>query len=207
MVEFARWLADQGIEWPENLWAGTSITSQKTASRAKRLFDVPAKVRFLSVEPMWSAVDLHEAFYVGDEGGWEWAGAKRQIISWVICGGESAQRGFKPRPFDLAWARSLRDQCKAADVPFFMKQLGLMPIYTVPGPLGLSDRGMSLTTNLVLRDSHGGDWNEWPDDLRVRQVPKVEAVRIGGEIVIVPRGNLREPAMIVPAERQGELWA
>lgn len=72
--------------------------------------------------------------------------------SWVICGGES---GPDARPFDLDWARSIRGQCASAGVPFFFKQAG---------------------SNVVghrFRDSHGGDMNEWPADLRVRQFPGV----------------------------------
>jgi hypothetical protein len=94
-------------------------------------------------------------------------------LHWIICGGES---GRHARPFDLAWARSIRDQCQAASVACFIKQLGSRPIYTAPGPLGLDRRGMTLTTNLVLRDPKGGDPDEWPDDIRVRQFPKVEAM-------------------------------
>lgn len=75
-------------------------------------------------------------------------------ISWLICGGES---GPKARPFDLAWARSLRDQCRAAGVAFFLKQIGAKPIDTVE-PTGHWDEG--------IRDSHGADEGEWPEDLR-----------------------------------------
>ena len=95
-------------EWPERVWLGTSIENQKTAPRAKVLLRVPAKVLFVSAEPLLAEVDL--SAWLGDGG-----------ISWVIAGGES---GRKARPMDLAWARSLRDQCERAGAAFFLKQLG-----------------------------------------------------------------------------------
>jgi protein gp37 len=59
MVEFSRWLGIRNIPWPANLWAGTSLTSQSTADRRIRfLLQVPARVRFLSIEPMLGAIDL-----------------------------------------------------------------------------------------------------------------------------------------------------
>lgn len=61
------------------------------------------------------------------------------------------------RPFDLAWARNIREQCRAVEVPFFLKQLGGNPV----------EKGSMLR----LRDRHGGDWSEWPEDLRIREIP------------------------------------
>jgi protein gp37 len=144
MAEFAGWLTDRGIGWPENLWAGTSLTSRKVLGRVEDLLEVPARVRFLSVEPQWQEIgpDL--------PGG----------IGWVIQGGESRQRGRECHPFDLAWARSLRDQCQATRVPYFLKQLGSHVI----------EHGNRIR---FLHD-HAGDWSEWPADLRVRQMPRLD---------------------------------
>lgn len=75
-------------------------------------------------------------------------------IDWVIVGGES---GPNAKPFDLAWARRIQADCSKAGVPFFMKQFGARP----------SDTGVPL----ALVDGHGGDWAEWPADLRVRELP------------------------------------
>lgn len=75
-------------------------------------------------------------------------------ISWVIVGGES---GSGAQPFHLDWARDIIRQCRTAGVAPFVKQLGAVPF----------DGGRQLH----LRDSHGGDWNEWPQDLRVREFP------------------------------------
>lgn len=115
MAAFAEWLAAQGINWPANLWAGTSVTSQQTADhRIPQLLRVPAKVRFLSCEPLLEALDLREHLGSGLDVG-------LPMINWVICGGES---GDDARPMHPEWARSLRDQCGAAGVGFFFKQWG-----------------------------------------------------------------------------------
>jgi protein gp37 len=75
-------------------------------------------------------------------------------ISWCIVGGQS---GPGATPFDLAWARSVQRQCKKTGTAFFVKQLGAKPVAD----------GKALD----LEDPHGGDWNEWPSDLRVREMP------------------------------------
>ena len=86
--------------------------------------------------------------------------ARRSVgISWVISGGESKQgKDHQPRTFDLAWARSLRDQCSEAGVSFFMKQLGSNPID--------SDRFVD-----DVPDPKGANPEEWPHGLQVRQFP------------------------------------
>jgi protein gp37 len=107
MAKFSRWLFGQGIEWPDNLWAGTSITSQVTTSRTRHLLEVGGEktIHFLSVEPQIEAVDLRP-----------WL----PKIDWVIQGGES---GRGARPFDLAWADSMIGHCHRLGVPYFLKQL------------------------------------------------------------------------------------
>lgn len=109
---------------PANVWIGTSVEDQARADeRIPHLLDIPAKVRFLSCEPLLESLDL-SAFFGGP-----YVGLPGDVIvpnynfgiDWIICGGES---GPGCRPFDSEWARSLRDQCKAASVPFFMKQMG-----------------------------------------------------------------------------------
>jgi protein gp37 len=156
--------------WPAHVWIGCTVEDQENADRRiPHLLRVPAAVRFLSVEPQIGPVDLRVALHQGEP-----------RISWVIQGGES---GPKARPFDLAWARSLRDQCRAAGVAYFLKQLGAHPAigigergkYTTD-PSGLTLQGGDATHACVvgLRDSHGGDENEWPADLRgCRAFPEV----------------------------------
>lgn len=101
----------------ENYWLGTSVEDQQRADeRIPQLLAIPAKVRFLSCEPLIGPVGLTDADLAPCHEGHEPFG-----INWVICGGES---GPKARPMHPDWARSLRDQCAAAGVPFFFKQWG-----------------------------------------------------------------------------------
>lgn len=90
---------------PEHIWLGTSVEDYTKRSRIKHLQGTNATVRFLSIEPL-----------IGAPGELNLTG-----IDWVIVGGES---GPKARPMQLEWARSVRDQCIAQDVPFFFKQWG-----------------------------------------------------------------------------------
>jgi protein gp37 len=108
--------------WPSNVWLGATICNQEEAERdIPKLLAVPAAKRFLSIEPMLGAIDLSEPFNVKHWGfDPDWEGSKTDI-DWVICGGES---GHGARPMHPDWARSLRDQCAAAGVPFLFKQWG-----------------------------------------------------------------------------------
>ena len=142
MAKFARYLEGLDVPWPRNLWAGTSITTQDTLSRAKQLLEVPADVRFLSVEPQDEDIDLD---------------GQLEGIHWVIQGGES---GPEARRFDLEWADRMREQCRSAGVPYFLKQLG--------------KERYENGARIKLLDSHGGDWSEWPERLKVREVPKTD---------------------------------
>lgn len=95
--------------FPANVWVGTTAENQERADqRIPVLLQVPARVRFVSVEPQLGPVDLRR-----------WL--DRNGVNWVISGGES---GSGARPYDTNWARMLRDMCGDAGVPFFMKQTG-----------------------------------------------------------------------------------
>ena len=120
MAYFADWLEVHGAWWPPNVWAGTSVESQKYAPRLDVLARVPAKVRFVSVEPMLGPVDLKPWLFGSDErtGSADDGG----MLSWVIAGGESGPRA---RPAHPDWFRRIRDDCDEAGVPFFFKQWGL----------------------------------------------------------------------------------
>jgi len=134
--------------WPAHVWIGCTVEDQENADRRiPELLKVPAAVRFLSVEPQIGPVDLEPWLFDPRCAPW---------FQWVIQGGESGPRA---RPFDLAWARSLRDQCRAAGVAYFLKQLGANPEF--PCPPGCTD-----CMAHAIRDSHGGDESEWPADLR-----------------------------------------
>ncbi|SHW42905.1 bacteriophage protein gp37 [Mycobacteroides abscessus subsp. abscessus] len=111
--------------WPlPNVWLGVSAEDQKRADlRIPALLDTPAAVRFVSAEPLLGPIDLH-----GDPIGKDsvfWIGH----LDWVIVGGES---GPGARPMHPDWARSMRDQCVAAGVPFLFKQWGEHRI-AIPG--------------------------------------------------------------------------
>jgi protein gp37 len=105
--------------FPDNVWIGTSVENQATADeRIPHLLNVPARVRFLSCEPLLGSVDIIR--------GYQWARGALSAnyqppIHWVIVGGES---GHGARPMHPDWARSLRDQCQAAGVAYFFKQWG-----------------------------------------------------------------------------------
>lgn len=92
------------IEWPSNAWIGVSVESQRYAFRLNHLREVPARVKFLSLEPLLGPLELDLS-----------------EIDWMIVGGESGPRN---RPMDADWVRSLRDQAIAAEIPFFFKQWG-----------------------------------------------------------------------------------
>ncbi len=166
----ASWLE----KWPAHVQIGTSVGDQASADlRIPHLLRVPAAVRFLSVEPQVGPLllDNGETSWLtcNGEAAEECCGTIAEFghhfhgIDWVIQGGES---GSKARPFDLGWARSLRDQCRAAGVPYFLKQLGARPHGHARPPPGAAGNPRGLVQAWHLRDSHGGDEAEWPEDLR-----------------------------------------
>ena len=136
----ASWMTRFGPVLP-NVWIGATIVNQTEADRdIPKLLAVPAAKRFLSMEPLLGPVDLR--FTNGLVHGCDAADYR---LDWVIVGGES---GSKARPMHPDWARSLRDQCQAAGVPFLFKQWG--------------EWAPSNTGNHA-RDSHR--WQEtWPED-------------------------------------------
>ena len=173
--------ADTGVgwqqEWPSNVWAGTSVESQKYAPRLDCLLRVPARVRFVSAEPLLGPLDLKPYFFkcTGCVPTPEnpLCACKGLAIHQVIIGAES---GPGARPMDLAWAKSLRDQCQTSGVPFFMKQLGKRPFWNGIGPPPADHVYLERVPGGwrfdLLRDAKGGDPQEWPEDLRIREVPK-----------------------------------
>lgn len=121
-----------GLGWPPNVWIGTTAEDQRRANeRIPELCRIPAPVRFVSCEPLLGPVQFDMtpsgAVLEADEGcgdcgdpGCDLCGGYYRL-NWVITGGES---GRHARPMHPDWARSLRDQCQAAGVPFFFKQWG-----------------------------------------------------------------------------------
>lgn len=145
------------MPWPlSNVWLGVTAENEWWADkRITVLLQTLAAKRFVSVEPMLGPVDIarhlqpHWSPESGaDSGPW---------LGWVICGGES---GPGARPMRIEWAELLRDQCAAAAVPFFMKQLGVGPIWA----------GAAVSPIEPSRGKNGVA-EEWPESLRVREFP------------------------------------
>lgn len=95
-------------QWPENVWVGTTVEDQEAANeRLPYLQKIPAKIRFISAEPLLGPLNIDE-----------WLGPS---IDWVITGGES---GPKARPSSPSWFRKLLEDCTSSQVPYHFKQWG-----------------------------------------------------------------------------------
>lgn len=143
-----------------NVWIGTSVSDQETAGK-----QIPELLKclalspclFLSCEPLLGPIEFSDVSRRSD--------AVKQLgkkaldgIDWVIVGGES---GPGARPCNVEWCDSLVNQCGEANVPVFMKQLGSNP------------KRWNGTARFCLTDSKGGNMEEWPGPIRVRQFPEV----------------------------------
>lgn len=152
-----------------NVWLGVSVEDRQRLPRIERLRNTPAALRFLSLEPLLE--DLGDIDLTG--------------IEWVICGGES---GPGARPCNVKWIRSIVRQCQETGVPSFVKQLGACPVvdacrqyhWDFGEAIGRKARfspvdKMHPSTGLWrvhFAERKGGDPEEWPQDLRVRELPK-----------------------------------
>lgn len=130
--------------WPAHIWVGA------TAEDRKRMIERTEALRAIpALVRFLSCEPLLENLGSMDLTG----------IDWAIIGGES---GTGARPFNLDWARSIIEECRKSDAAIFVKQLGAVPV-TGGG------------TRIVLKDStHGGDPEEWPKDLQIREFPVVK---------------------------------
>lgn len=159
------------LPWP-NVWIGATIGNQDEADRdIPKLLATPARLRFLSLEPLLGPVDLTTHL-------WGRAkpcnacprdadcicGLERRVhlnepaLHWAIVGGES---GGNARPMALGWAKDIVRDCKAAGVAPFVKQMGSNP----------TNREGQRCPHI--RDHKGGDMDEWPEVLRVREFPEL----------------------------------
>ena len=159
--------------WPPNVWLGVSVENEEMAKRRiPRLLQIRAAVRFVSYEPALGPGNF--APYLPDYHG----SNRTRWIDWLICGGES---GSGARPMHPDWARSARDQCTSAGVPFFFKQWGKW----VPEPAEYRERvemrrarGFRIHTfedqeqvwrigrKAAGRLLDGREWNEYPPQAR-----------------------------------------
>lgn len=178
--------------WPDNVWAGCTVESQEMAiKRLPHILLVPARIRFLSCEPLLTRLDLSYWIRRGERTSFRQDGSaplgafcdhplcpeeapcpEHHRIDWVIVGGESgARKGPNAaRAFDLRWAREIRDLCLATRTAFFMKQLGSCPVdsthvaaATPPAPVTM------LTTK-------GDTLADFPLDLQIQEFPPDGAI-------------------------------
>jgi protein gp37 len=158
--------------WDSHIWLGVSAEDQKRADeRIPDLLATPAAVRFVSAEPLLGPIDFTRLDDDGDalnslcdKPGLHvhFAPRARTRIDWVIVGGES---GPDARPMHPDWARSIRDQCQAAGVPFFFKQWGHWHHGSAPS------RKRAATRHVVFKDGTSCIWT--------REACEVEARRSG----------------------------
>jgi protein gp37 len=149
-IDADNWIQHRNMD---NVWIGTSIGSQKSIGRMHELIDSHWKgLKFLSLEPLHGEIDLLSSVCPDcrcakfDHG-----------IDWVIVGGESGNDNgkYRYRECKIEWIEKIITDCRQSMIPCFVKQLGT-----------------HLAKKLNLKDRHGGDWNEWPEHLRIRQFPK-----------------------------------
>lgn len=141
--------SDWGYGWP-NVWLGVSVENEKTKHRIEILKEVPAAVRFISIEPILEGIRLSPSELEG--------------IDWIILGGESGNDtgDYLYRPAKEMWFVDLIEDAIIAGVPVFVKQLGTY-----------------LAKAIGLHDRHGGDANEWPlAIIRSRQFPVKDEVKV-----------------------------
>lgn len=139
---------DYGVDKYPNVWLGTTVENQDEASRRiPHLLDIPAAVRFLSMEPLLGEVDLSQVLpkIGGGEERLDYISALDEGIDWVITGGES---GSHFRSADPDWFRSLRDQCAARETAFLFKQW---------------DGARQKDIKLKGRELDGKVWNQYPE--------------------------------------------
>lgn len=159
-------------QYRDNVWLGSSASTQ--ADLEANLTEMAgvrdlAPVRFLSLEPLLEPL----SFALRTDG--TGSALTAAGINWVILGGES---GPKARPCDVEWIRKIVAHCNAAGVPCFVKQLGANVITRNDmiedvfnnGHAGWPDPEIQHHIH-GFRDPKGGDMNEWPKDLRVREFP------------------------------------
>jgi len=136
---FRRWYEEKNdvtvTQWPDNFWFGATIENQKRADeRIPFLLQIPAKVIYVSLEPMLENINLRIGYYRCACGAWELEGFVHKLcadcgkewipprnVDWVIVGGES---GNNARPAEAGWVRNVLHQCAGVRIPFFFKQWG-----------------------------------------------------------------------------------
>lgn len=155
----AECLPDDWGDGYDNVWLGVSIENSAAMYRLPILHGVPCKVRWASFEPLIGEIRLVERDR--RNGDLVLAGPGITDLDWAVIGGESGNETgkYRYRVCEIQWIMNLIKDCKYIDIPVFIKQLGTH----LSKQMGLSDR-------------HGGNADEWPQHLRVRQFPKTDAI-------------------------------
>lgn len=169
-----------GVQWPlPNVWLGVSVEDQETAdNRVRELRELPAAVHWISQEPQLGPIEYRNDVFEWKPLSPDENGESRLLppIRWVVVGGQS---GPGARPFEIEWGRRTAEQCRAAAVPIFMKQLGAVPVQVdwvdLDWPEGTKSRAVpelgGSAMKALLKHRRGEDMAEWPEDLRVQQWP------------------------------------
>ncbi len=163
-----------------HVWLGVSCEDQQRADeRIPLLLQTPAAVRWASYEPALGPINFSR--YIPGRVNPNWTGRADDSprsewgLDWIVIGGES---GAGARPMDIGWARATLKQCRVTRTPVFVKQLGADPR---EGNANGSCRDMDCThpdcgwIRHRFSDRKGGEFAEWPADLRVRMFPEVRA--------------------------------
>lgn len=159
--------ADWGDGW-DNVWLGISAEDQEWFDRRWRpLDDIPAKVKFVSYEPALGPVSIQKHLALPGNG-------HSGVPDWVIVGGES---GHGARMFDPAWAQKIVKEGEEYGFKVFVKQMGALVVMrdSMAWPEGtVSERRSPMVPKVMLaklKDKKGGDINEFPESIRVREYP------------------------------------
>jgi len=147
-------------KWPlKNVWLGTSAEDQATADlRIPHLLQCPAHIRWVSAEPLLGPIEWGLLGVVPKDWGIGYVPA-HMLLHWIVVGGESG--GVGARECRLEWIRAMIEECREI-TPIFVKQLGSKPWH----------KPETWVVPLNLKHRKGGDQEEWPDDLRIRQYPR-----------------------------------
>jgi protein gp37 len=138
-AELVEGMVAAGVRDPvPGIWLGVSAEDERRwDERVPILRDIPTAIRWASAEPQLARIDRNV-----------------RGLDWIVQGGES---GPASRPFDLVWARLMRDRCRPAGAAYFLKQLG--------------DAATDGARPYRCRARKGDDPTEWPDDLGIREWP------------------------------------
>jgi protein gp37 len=138
---------DWGDGW-DNVWLGTSVGSQKAINRMHQLENVTAKTKFVSFEPLHTPLTTS---FVGS-------------VDWIIIGGESGNDTgkYRYRPCELEWIENIVNSYRKAGSEGYMRETAIF----------VKQLGTHLAKKMGLKDRHGGDINEWPEHLKIREFPK-----------------------------------